>query len=515
MRHLLATGLLWFLSPIIVLTDVWASDTRGRPAPPNIIVFLVDDMGWRDTSVDFTRHRSPVNDHFRTPSMERLAEAGMKFTNAYASSVCSPSRVSFMTGMNAARHRVTDWTLRRDGSQMRRHPSLDQPDWNYRGLGTQPDAPNTLFARTLAELLAGAGYRTIHIGKSHLGALDTPGADPLRLGFHVNVAGHAAGAPGSYYGTHRFAGSLRQGRSFAPDVWDVPDLRQYHDRDINLTEALTLEAIARMDRAVADGKPFFLHMSHYTVHTPIMPDPRFIDHYHHLDQAEAAYASMVEAMDNSLGRLLDRLEHHGIADRTVVLFFSDNGGLSVHSRGGQPNTHNAPLSSGKGSAREGGIRVPMLVRWPGVTPGGSVTYRKVIVEDFFPTLLEIAGISPPDDLPQEIDGVSFVPLLERREAGYPEQRSLFWHYPHWWGPSGPGIDAFSAIRRGPWKLIYYHADRSYELFNLDVDLGETTNLADRNPEEKRDLAAVLARYLRDVGAQMPMDRQTGEPVPLP
>ena len=139
MRHLLATGLLWFLSPIVVLTDVWASDTRGRPAPPNIIVFLVDDMGWRDTSVDFTRHRSPVNDHFRTPSMERLAEAGMKFTNAYASSVCSPSRVSFMTGMNAARHRVTDWTLRRDGSQMRRHPSLDQPDWNYRGL-----APNRM-----------------------------------------------------------------------------------------------------------------------------------------------------------------------------------------------------------------------------------------------------------------------------------------------------------------------------------------------------------------------------------
>ena len=491
---------------------VHADDPRHRP---NILVFLVDDMGWQDTSVDFAEERAAVNAHFRTPHMERLAESGMKFTSAYTSAVCSPTRVSLMTGMNAARHRVTDWTLHSDGSHMRQHPSLDQPDWNYGGLSTAPNDPNTVYARALTELLHDGGYRTIHVGKAHLGAVDTPGADPLNLGFDVNVAGHAAGAPGSYYGTHRFSSSLRQGSSFAPSVWDVPGLEQYHDKDINLTEVLTREAIAEIDRAVANGVPFFLHMSHYTVHTPIMPDPRFIENYDDLHPQEAAYASMVEAMDKSLGDLLDRLEHHEIGDDTVVFFVSDNGGLSVHARGGEANTHNAPLSSGKGSAREGGVRVPMLVRWPGVTPENSVTDRKVIIEDWFPTLLEVAGIALPTDLPQIIDGVSFAPLLKQDEAGYPEVRSLYWHYPHWWGPRGPGIGAYSAIRQGPWKLIYYHADRSYELFNLEDDISETNNLADTDEDGRRELAAALTTFLREVDAQMPTDRDTGEVVSMP
>jgi len=484
-------------------------------SPPNIIIFLVDDMGWQDTSVDFAAQRSSVNAHFRTPNMERLAEAGMTFTSAYASSVCSPSRVSLMTGMNAARHRVTDWTLHRDGSQMRQHPSLDQPDWNYGGLSSTPDVPNTVYARTLAELLRDASYRTIHVGKAHLGALDTPGAEPRNLGFDVNIAGHAAGGPGSFYGIHRFSGSLRRGQSYAPNVWDVPDLEQYHDQDINLTEVLTLEANALIDQAVADDTPFFLHMSHYTVHTPIMPDPRFINNYRDLHPQEAAYASMVEAMDKSLGDILDRLEHHGIAERTIVLFVSDNGGLSVHSRGGRSNTHNAPLASGKGSAYEGGVRVPMIVSWPGVTPAGSATDRKVIIEDYFPTILEMASVAMPNDLPQDVDGISFVPLLKQEKEGYPQLRSLFWHYPHWWGPRGPGIDAYSAIRQGPWKLIYYHVDRRYALFNLVDDIGERNNLADTQPQKKRELAEALAAYLRKVDAQMPVDRQTGEAVPLP
>ena len=503
------------LTAVFVMAGTAAASAEDPPDRPNFLVFLVDDMGWQDTSVDFAEERDPINVHFRTPNMERLAQSGMKFTSAYASSVCSPTRVSLLTGMNAARHRVTDWTLRQDGSQMRRHPSLDQPDWNYRGLSAEPGLANTVAARTLAERLREGGYRTVHVGKAHLGALDTPGADPLNLGFDANVAGHAPGGPGSYYGLHRFSASLRQGRSYAPSVWDVPDLEQYHDQDINLTEALTREAVAEIDRAVAGGVPFFLHMSHYTVHTPIMADPRFIDHYDDLHPQEAAYASMVEAMDKSLGDLLDRLEHHGIADTTVVLFLSDNGGLSVHSRGGPANTHNAPLSSGKGSAREGGVRVPMLVHWPGVTPENSATDRKVIIEDWFPTLLEIAGIGLPADLPQTLDGISFVPLLRQEAAEYPQPRTLFWHYPHWWGPRGPGIDAYSAVRQGPWKLIYYHASRRYELFHLEDDIGETQNLAEVHEDKRRELAAVLSKFLREVEAQMPTDRETGDVVPWP
>jgi arylsulfatase A-like enzyme len=256
-------------------------------------------------------------------------------------------------------------------------------------------------------------------------------------------------------------------------------------------------------------------MSHYTVHAPIEADDRFVKRYVDagLDPIEARYASMVEGMDRSLGDLMAHLERKGVADNTIAIFMSDNGGLSATGRGGEPNTHNRPLSSGKGSAHEGGIREPMIVKWPGVTRPGSIETTPVIIEDFFPSLIDMAGAGRPRVV-QTVDGVSFVPLL-RRTAAAPKDRALFWHFPNNWGPKGPGIGASSTVRLGDWKLIYYHADRRFELFDLAHDLGETTNLAAKNPDRVRALAARLTQHLISAGAQMPTDKATGRAVPWP
>ena len=336
---------------------------------PNIVMFLVDDMGWQDTSVPFHTEETPFNRRYHTPNMQRLAKSGMKFTQAYSCTVCTPTRVSLMTGLNAARHRVTNWTLRVEPATDREHDTLRFPGWNSGGLCPTSGVKRTVHATPLPAVLRQAGYRTIHTGKAHFGAVDTPGADPLNLGFDVNIAGHAAGAPASYLGTDNFSNK----RSNKNRPWDVPGLEKYHGQDIFLTEALTREALVAMDQAIDDGKPFFLYVAHYAVHTPLMKDSRFYQTYRDagLDHKEAMYSAMIEGMDKSLGDILDNIERHDLSDETIVLFTSDNGGLSAHARGGEPNTHNRPLASGKGSAYEGGIREPMIVRWPGVTKAGS------------------------------------------------------------------------------------------------------------------------------------------------
>lgn len=484
------------------------------PQRPNIVFFFVDDMGWQDTSVPFHGEPTPFNRRYRTPQMERLAAGGVKFTQAYACSVCSPSRVSLMTGMNAARHRVTNWTLRKDATNDRRHARLSFPDWNVNGLSPVAGIERAVHARPLPEILRGAGYRTIHAGKAHFGAIGTPGEDPRNLGFDVNIGGHAAGGPGSFLGTQNFSAQWRGGDR----VWDVPGLESYHGKEIFLTEALTIEALAAVDGAVADGEPFFLYLSHYAVHVPFAEDSRFYRAYRDrgLDHTEAMYAAMVEGMDKSLGDVLDRLDHHGIADSTVVFFFSDNGGLSAHGRGGEPHTHNLPLSSGKGSAHEGGVRVPLLVRWPGVTVPGSACETPVIVEDLFPTLLEIARVDPPEAQPSgPIDGRSFTRLLRGDSDPGWSERPLVWHFPNNWGPRGPGIGPSSAIRMGDWKLIhYYDPGRPTELFDLGEDIGETRNLAEEKPEIRARLLGSLAHYLAEAGAQFPIDRESGEVLSL-
>jgi arylsulfatase A-like enzyme len=485
------------------LVATWCAAAEPS-AQPNIIVFIVDDMGWQDTSVPFHSERTPLNDKFRTPNMQRLADRGMKFTQAYACSVCTPTRVSLMTGLNAARHRVTNWTLHKNVGPDAKHPTLRFPEWNVNGLCATPGVERTVYAKPLPEFLREAGYRTIHVGKAHWGAIGTPGANPKNLGFDENIAGHAAGGPGNYLGTKNF-GNAKPGGVTPP--WGVPGLEAYHGKDIFLTEALTIEANKAVDRAVADGKPFYLYMAHYAVHVPYAPDSRFLQTYLDagLDRTEAMYAALVAGMDKSLGDILDNLNRLKITENTIVLFLSDNGGLSAHLRGGKPHTHNAPLSSGKGSAHEGGIRVPMIVDWPGVTRPGSVCDSPVIIEDFFPTILEMAGIKNPKQIDGVIDGVSFVPLLNGQPPTNPN-RAFYWHYPNNWGPTGPGIGASSTIRDGDWKLIHYYADDRYELFNLKTDLSEKHNLADEQPEVRDRLARKLGDYLQSVKAQLPTRR---------
>jgi arylsulfatase A-like enzyme len=469
---------------------------------PNIILFLVDDLGWQDTSVPFHSEPTPFNRRYRTPNMEALASEGMKFVDAYAASpVCTPTRTSILTGQNPARTHITYWILHKDKDTSAKHPTLVPPPWNLNGL-KQDDV-------TLPGLLRQGGYMTIHAGKAHFGSVGTSGSDPLNLGFDKNIAGHAAGAPASYLGVKNFS-KKKDGRS----VWDVPGLEAYHGKEIYLTEALTREAVRAMDRAVKKGKPFFLYMSHYAVHTPIEADPRYVDEYADLHPREAAYASMIEGMDASLGRLMENLEKHGIAEETWVIFFSDNGGLSAHGRGGDKNTHNAPLKSGKGSSYEGGIRVPMLVKGPAVAGKGLTCETPVISHDLFPTILALAGIAGPATYMDSVDGCDLSPLLQGgRSLGrrYP----LVWHLPHQWGCAGPGISPFSAIREGSWKLIYYHADQHFELYNLDADISEMNDLARQEPERVRNMAAALGRYLIESGARMSLDRSTGEPMAFP
>ena len=441
---------------IIILLSACDYDSEDS-SQPNIIVFMVDDMGWQDTSVPFWTEKTPFNEIYQTPNMERLASQGMKFTQAYSNSVCTPTRVSLMTGMNAARHRVTNWTLRKDTQPVADDDKLEQPAWNVNGMSPVAETPNAVYATPLPQLMHNAGYLTIHAGKAHVGAIGTPAADPLNIGFDVNIAGHAAGAPGSYYGLNSF-GNDNPNRS----VWAVPGLEKYHGQNIYLTEALTLEAIDAANKAVENDQPFYLYMAHYAVHTPIQGDDRFLQKYYDagMDSTEAKYATMVEGMDKSLGDIMDFLEEKGVDDNTIILFMSDNGGLSAVARGGEKHTHNLPLSSGKGSAHEGGIREPMLVKWPNIVKPNSVSDSHVIIEDFFPTVLEMAGIDMIETV-QQIDGKSFVSVLEGGSPIY--NRPLFWHYPNRWGPLGPGIGSTSTVRLGDWKLIYYHLDRSFEL----------------------------------------------------
>ncbi|MBI9017753.1 MAG: sulfatase-like hydrolase/transferase [Phycisphaerae bacterium] len=479
---------------------------------PNIVLFLVDDMGWQDTSVPFYKELTPFNKTYKTPNMEKLAAEGMKFTRAYASCVCSPTRVSLMTGLNAARHRVTNWTLRKDATNDARHKTLEFKNWNYNGLSPVAGINNTVHAKALPAYLKEAGYRTIHCGKAHFGAIGTPAAEPLNIGFDVNIAGHAAGGPGSYHGKHNFSPAFRNGDR----IWDIPGLEEFHGQDIFLTEALTIKANRAVDESIEMEKPFFLYMAHYAIHAPIEQDDRFAQAY--LDKGmhpiEARYAALIEGMDKSLGDIVANLEKHGQLDNTIILFMSDNGGLSAHARGGKAHTHNKPLSSGKGSAHEGGVRVPMIVKWPGVTEKGSKCFQPVIIEDYFPTILELAGVKDYKQVGGVIDGESFTLLLQgakiKRKA-----RKLYWHFPNNWGPTGPGIGPHSAIMEGDWKLIYYHADRSYELFDLRKDIGESKNLAKDKPEKVKQLAMALRQYLIEVDAKMPLVKATGKAVAWP
>jgi len=490
--------LLICLLPITFPLCAWA--TTCADAPPNIVFFFVDDMGWQDTSVPFHTEVTKLNQRYQTPNMERLAAQGMKFTQAYACALCSPSRVSLMTGLNAARHGVTNWTLRKNRSPDRNHPKIQPPAWNLNGLSPEPGVERTVHAVTLPMLLSKAGYRTIHVGKAHFGAKDTPGENPLNLGFDVNIAGHAAGGPGSYHGRNNFSAAWRN----ADRIWDVPGLEEYHGKDIYLNEALTIEANKAVRQAVADGKPFYLYMSHYAVHAPWEQDDRFLKKYTDmgLKGLPAVFASMIESMDKSLGDIVANLDRLRVADRTVVVFMTDNGCPSNLPR-------NLPLRGHKITPYEGGTRVPMIVKWPNVVKPGTICDDYLIIEDIFPTFLEMAGVTEYEQISGAIDGVSFMPLLKQEPPADP-QRPIFWHFPNTYGEP-----PYSSVRKGDWKLIYQHVDRRLELYNLRADIGEEHNLADSEREKLREMTDTLTEFLRSAGAKMPVDKTTGKTVEYP
>ena len=523
---------------LVVLASLTCAARTQAERPPNIILFVVDDLGQQDISVPMLRQPvfekpmfdqpmfeqpmfewpSALNRRYRTPNLEKLAARGVRFSNAYAAApVCTPSRTAILSGQSPARTHITYWTLEKDTDTSSRHEHLIQPAWQVNGLQPSPEL--------LPALLRTAGYRTIHAGKAHFGARGTDGSDPLKMGFDVNIGGHAAGAPGSYLGTDHFkdAGRKQRGKVAPQDapasVWDVPGLSRWHGQDVWLDDVLAREACDAISASVRDGRPFYLSFCTYGVHAPIMTDARFAKEYPGLDETERAYATMVAAVDDALGQLVARCSELGVLDSTVIVFTSDNGGLSAHARGAAPDgakqhTHNAPLRSGKGSAYEGGIRVPFVAAGPGIPARDAPVATPIVGTDLYPTILALAGAKVPAG--RAIDGVDLVPLL--RGTGAVADRPILFHQPHKWGPTGPGIEPFSAVRLGDWKLIWFHDDLGgaprLELYEVARDCGERAECAAQNPEKRAELVRALRAALESAGAQMPTDRASGVEVSL-
>lgn len=495
--------------PLAAIVALWlhapcATLHADSPELPNIMVFLVDDMGVMDTSVPFLTDESgepkryPLNDFYRTPSMERLAERGIRFNQFYAMSVCSPTRISIMTGQNAARHRATNWINPWKDNAGDQGPK----NWDWLGL-KKGDV-------TLPGLLKKKGYHTIHVGKGHFGPKDHEGADPANLGFDINLAGRSIGAPGSYYGEKNYGLGTKREKSF------VPHLDQYHGTETFLTEALTIETKKLVAEAVKSETPFYLYFSHYAVHAPFESDPRFAAHYADSGEPEAAqaFATLVEGMDKSLGDMLDQFEELGIAENTLVFFLGDNG--SDAPLGDQHEVAcAAPLRGKKGAHYEGGMRVPFIAAWAKPDPKndwqkklpipqGAIQGQVANVTDLFPTLLNLVGAEIPGD--HAVDGNSLATLLSGTEDdSRPEQ--FLMHYPH--GPHRSNY--FTVWRNGNWKAIYHTLPEvkttggfiqfdggHYQLFNLAEDPYEQKNLADQEPE-------VLKRMITEMRTELEAD----------
>ncbi len=503
---------LLFSLAMLPIVDGMAQEQEKKP---NIILFLVDDMGWQDTSLPFWNQKTMYNERYETPNMERLARQGMMFTQAYACSISSPTRCSLMTGCNAARHRVTNWTLEKDKSTDGETEVLNLPVWNINGIAQVSGTEHTFVGTSFVELLRENGYHTIHCGKAHWGAIDTPGENPCHFGFETNICGHAAGGLATYLSERNY-GHDEKGNPTS--LMAIPGLEHYWQTGTFATEALTQEALKALDKAKAYNQPFYLYMSHYAIHIPIDKDMRYYEKYKQkgLSDKEAAYASLIEGMDKSLGDIMDWLEKNGEADNTIILFMGDNGGYASGSgwRDEPLFTQNYPLTAGKGSAYEGGIREPMIVAWPKVVKPGTRCDKYLMIEDYYPTILEMAGITD-YQTPQPIDGVSFVPLL--KQTGDPsEGRSLYWNFPNIWaGEHGPGIAATCTIRQGDWKLIYFYETGKKELYNIPEDISEKHDVAASHPDIVKRLSADLGTYLRSVDAQRPAFKATGKAVPWP
>ena len=449
----------------------------GRTAAaerPNVVLILADDLGWADLGCYGA-------DLHETPHLDRLATEGVRFTQAYAMSVCSPSRAALLTGQHAARLHITIWA---EGSlQGPTNRKLLQAD-------SQHDLPHS--ETTLAKYLQDVGYLTALVGKWHLGGA---GYFPETHGFDVNIGGTHWGAPQTFWWPYR--GSGRFGTEFRY----VPHL-EFGRPGEYLTDRLTDEALHVIDRAA--GKPFFLYLAHHAPHTPIEARAGDVDHFAaklrpDLRHQNPVYAAMVKSLDESVGRVLAHLKQRGLDRSTIVVFASDNGGyVGTDRRSGQtvPVTSNTPLRSGKGSLYEGGIRVPLVVRWPGVTTAGVECHEPVVLMDLFHTLRAAAGsVSPPAS---GADGLDLVPLL-KNPTGKLARDTLYFHYPHYYETTTP----VGAVRAGDWKLVEYLEDHRVELFNLRDDPGERTDLAAKMPEKAAELQTRLRTWRVSVDAAMP------------
>ncbi|MCT4671898.1 MAG: sulfatase [Prolixibacteraceae bacterium] len=472
---------------------------------PNILLFVVDDMGWQDTSIPFWDKSVPTNRLYRTPNMERLAEAGVTFTDAYASSpVCSPTRTSIMTGQNPMRTRISNWIPgEEDGSPNQQKYLV--PKWNVSGI------KKTQW--TLPQMLNSAGYFTAIIGKGHLGDKGSYAAHPKDIGFDVSVASHHAGHPASYYVPYGEPGSSHH----------VPQLDAFYKDSLYLTDALTKVAVNMIDSlAKHPENPFFIDLSHYALHTPLMEHPELMQKYLGLgySRTQARYASMVESMDASLGRVMDALQNNGILENTAIFFISDNGGLVTH--GGNEDdgpyaTSCYPLRLGKGGAYEGGIRIPMLVSLPGSKIKSKRVDTPVITDDLFLTFAQLAGAKIPDSY--DSDGVSLLPLWSGKKK-LKRDIPLIWHYPHYWADfnlrsSFRDIKPYTSIRIGDYKLLYDYDKSKAELYNLKEDISEKNNIIDSHPKKAKELCDALVRQMKAVDAQTPLDRESGKPVAYP
>ncbi len=435
----------------------------------NVVFILIDDLGWKDCGCYGARL-------YETPHIDRLAGEGMRFTDAYAACpVCSPTRASVMTGRYPARLHLTDWIA----GHNRPWAKLSVPKFNLQ-------LPHEEV--TIAEALKPAGYVSASIGKWHLGG---ESYHPTDQGFDLNFAGTKWGAPRSYFHPYQ--------RINYP-------ARLEHEY---ITDRLTLEAEDFIE--ANKDKPFFLYLSHFAVHTPLQAKKDKIAKYEakikrtglklrpDVAKRRAIYAAMIESMDESVGRVMAKLDSLKIADRTVVFFMSDNGGLVLNGI-----TDNTPLRAGKGTMYEGGVREPMIVRWPGVVRPGSVCSVPAISTDFFPTILEMVGVRP--DSSRALDGVSLVPLL--KQTGTIADRPLYWHYPHY---HPGGATPSGAVRHGRFKLIERYEDGRLELYDLKEDLSEKHNLAKETPDKAAELHKMLRDHLKAVDAQMPTPNPNHDP----
>ena len=455
MKHIIPLLTALLLAPLATLH---AGDT-AQATKPNIIFILTDDLGWTDGGCFGSKF-------YETPHIDRLATQGMRFTDSYsACTVCSPSRVAILTGQYPARLHVTDFIP----GHAQPKAKLNVPDWT---MYLKLEVPN------LAKALKSAGYATASIGKWHLGK---EAFWPEKQGFDLNIAGCDKGQPPNYFSPYK-----------------IPTLTEGPDGEF-LSDRLTSEAIQFIEQN--KDRPFFIYLPHYAVHSPIMAKPEVIAKYKGKSDPKAPhkkpeYAALIESVDDSVGRLLAKLDELKLSENTIVIFTSDNGGL-------KSVTTNLSLRAGKGSAYEGGVRVPLIVKWPGVIKPGSVCHSPVIGVDFYPTLLAMAGVKPPTGV---VDGESIEPLL--RQSGSMKRDAIYWHYPHY---HGGGATPYGAIREGDFRLIEFYEDNHVELYNLKDDIGETKDLAATLPDKAEKLRQKLHKWRQHVGAQMPTPNPNYDP----